>query len=342
MSNPLDLLLILLIGFSIVSAAVLLVTYSVIYRNLNKSLLSIVTAATLLVIFALEQWLHLKFLSSGHSVLSSKVYSTLVLLSSPMFYLFVSEYINLRHAVSHRTLLHFVPLLINLLIPDSWSIPLAFLIGSGYAAVLCQSLYKLRNERVRFEFELLSLSFFLVIAIAVFLLGLSAPFIGEYFFVAVYSLLVSCSFLLVMTSLLVFPDIAINLNEAMESRYAKSTLGNVHRNELLASLEELMSVDKLSRNETLNLAMLAEHSGHTPHQVSELVNTEFGYGVSRYIREHRIRDAKEMLLDEPDSSILSVSLATGFSSQSTFYAAFNQIVGLSPGNYRKTAMRSPK
>jgi hypothetical protein len=45
--------------------------------------------------------------------------------------------------------------------------------------------------------------------------------------------------------------------------------------------------------------------------------------------------AKVLLLGEPDSSVLAISLETGFKSQSNFYAAFKEITNQSPGQYRK-------
>jgi AraC-like DNA-binding protein len=38
---------------------------------------------------------------------------------------------------------------------------------------------------------------------------------------------------------------------------------------------------------------------------------------------------------EPESSVLSIGLSVGFSTQSNFYTAFRDIVGLAPGQYRK-------
>jgi len=71
------------------------------------------------------------------------------------------------------------------------------------------------------------------------------------------------------------------------------------------------------------------------HQLSELINAEFGRGFSQYIREHRIQHAKRQLLAEPKASVLSIGLASGFTSQSSFYTAFGQIVGQSPGKFRE-------
>ena len=97
-----------------------------------------------------------------------------------------------------------------------------------------------------------------------------------------------------------------------------------------------MKLDKLYQNEKLNLAMLAEAMTLTSHQLSELINVHFGKSFSRYIREQRVAAAKELLLSQPDASILAISLETGFKSQSNFYAAFKEITGQSPGDYRKS------
>ena len=96
-----------------------------------------------------------------------------------------------------------------------------------------------------------------------------------------------------------------------------------------------MTVDQLFQNEELSLSMLAEQLKLTTHQLSELINTEFEYGFPRYVREHRIRQAKDLLLNEPNSSILAISMNVGFKSQSNFYTAFKEITGISPGQFRK-------
>lgn len=92
--------------------------------------------------------------------------------------------------------------------------------------------------------------------------------------------------------------------------------------------------EKLYENENLSLLMLAEQVDLTSHQLSELINTEYDYGYPRFVREHRVRAAKSMLVAEPDSSVLAVSMATGFKSQSSFYTAFKESTGESPGSYR--------
>jgi len=284
--------LVVLTGFSIVSAAILSIVYSMMYRSLNKSWISILSANALLLLFATIQWLHLDYFFAVNDLINSKFYSTLVLLTAPLYLLFVVEYIGGKLAFKPTMLLHLTPLVVNAVLPNTWSLP-------------------------------------------VLLLGIFLQVLNPQYFIVGYSLLISACFLLVVTTLLLVPDVAINLNEALESRYVKSTLENLDQDSMLAALNELIGDEKLSRDENLNLSLMAERSGYSSHQISELINSKLGYGVSHFIRQHRIEDAKQMLLDEPDASVLSVSLAAGFTSQSTFYAAFNQITGVSPGKYRK-------
>ena len=56
---------------------------------------------------------------------------------------------------------------------------------------------------------------------------------------------------------------------------------------------------------------------------------------SKYVRDCRVEAAKALLVAAPSQSILSISMDTGFRSQSAFYAAFKEATGQSPGDYRK-------
>ena len=97
-----------------------------------------------------------------------------------------------------------------------------------------------------------------------------------------------------------------------------------------------MKNDKIYQDDGLTLSSLASAMKLSNQQMSELINTRMGMGFSRYVRETRVEAAKQLLAAAPDHSILSVSLEVGFRSQSNFYAAFKEITGISPGDYRKT------
>jgi len=86
------------------------------------------------------------------------------------------------------------------------------------------------------------------------------------------------------------------------------------------------------------LSSLAEQVGVSGHQLSEMVNTRLGVGFSKYVRDCRVEAAKALLVAAPSQSILSISMDTGFRSQSAFYAAFKEATGQSPGDYRKARL----
>lgn len=122
---------------------------------------------------------------------------------------------------------------------------------------------------------------------------------------------------------------------AEEQRYRRSTLTHVDVDKTIAQLNQLMDEEHLYQNELLNLSILADAAGVSAHQLSELLNERLGLSFSQYLKERRVTAAKHRLIHEPDESILDVGLAVGFSSSSAFYAAFREITGKAPGQFRK-------
>ncbi len=325
-------------GFSVVAAILLLCIYVWLYRLWNKPWRSIAAAAVLLLSFAVLQTLHWFWFEQSADLYASKWYSSLVLLTAPAFYFFVRDYILSEPESIYRIPVHVVPLVVNLFIPNRWSIPLSFLIGAVYAGLCLFWLMQLQGQRKRFKIEIAAIASFLLLAIIIGLLALLAP-LETIWFVTGYTFLIGLSFLAIVALLLLVPETAQNINEAAENRYARSTLTQVDRAGAVSRLEILMQQDGLYRNEGLSLADVAEQLKLTTHQLSELINAEFGHGFSQYIREHRINHAKRQLLAEPQASVLSIGLDSGFTSQSSFYTAFGKIVGQSPGKYRSSHLK---
>ena len=323
----------LLTGFSVVASLLLLSIYTRLYRLWNKPWRSIAAAAVLLISFAVLQTSHWIWLDEPSVLYGFKWYSSLVLLTAPAFYLFVRDYLLSEQESPYLIPLHALPLIINLFIPNQWSIPVSFVIGSIYAGLCLYWIIQLRGQRKRFNIEIAAIASFLVIAIIIGLLA-ALTAIKPDWFITGYTFLIGLSFIAIVALLMLVPETAQNISEAAENRYARSTLMQVNRAGTVSRLEILMQQDGLYRNEGLSLADVAEQVELTSHQLSELINAEFGHGFSQYIREHRINQAKRQLLAEPKASVLSIGLDSGFTSQSSFYTAFGQLVGESPGKYR--------
>jgi AraC-like DNA-binding protein len=187
----------------------------------------------------------------------------------------------------------------------------------------------------RFRFEMFFFGLFAAIAVGVLALVLSMQWIGAGAFYLAYATGIGCALLLVTAALLVFPEIVTDISEAAKLSYANSTLKGVDVAARLAELERVMTKDKVYRNENLNLTLLAEATGLSTHQLSELINTHFGVGFSRFVRERRVEEARRILKEDQRSSALSIGMTCGFGSQSNFYAAFKEVTGESPAAFRK-------
>ena len=157
-------------------------------------------------------------------------------------------------------------------------------------------------------------------------------------FYLLYANSISLSFALIVMVLLSFPDLLTELAAVARLSYATSTLKGLKVEAVIQKLDKLMRSNKLFQNENLNLSMVASALNITSHRLSELINVHDGMGFSRYIRELRVREAKTLLARDQRSSILSISMEIGFKSQSNFYAAFKEITGQSPGDFRKAVV----
>ena len=328
------LLALLLIGFSIFTA-ILLIAGNILHQVESQQLLSKLAGFILVISLALIQWLNLQYILGKTDYVYSSLYVMLLYCISPVFYLYSRQILTAKTKFSPWLLLHTLPIFFSLLIPLEWALPLVFLIGSGYLLWLGMAVYSLRNQRQRFKLELLALAVFFLIAIGVVLLGFIWPLVTKSTFITNYSILIGLAFFASALTLLRFPSITADVAEAAQATYAESTLKNIDRNNILTQLTQLMQQDKLYILESLSLNMLSEQLQLSTHQLSELINTEFQQGFSRYIRQYRIEEAKRLLISEPESSVLSIGLSVGFSTQSNFYTAFREIVGMAPGQYRK-------
>ena len=324
------------IGFSILGALVLFLAYAFFYKNLNKSWYALSSGALLLFGLSALQYWHLQFFLTDIDLFLLPEYRFWLFLVPPMFYFFSRAILLPGARLSPLLLVNLTPLLLNFISRYELSIALIFLVGTGYSFWFANLIYHLRTQRKRFKFEIFFFGLFSVIALLVLIFGIAVPYLDNAYFYVFYANSIALAFILVVLALLIFPDLLNEIAAVATLSYAASTLKEVNIDACLQKLDELMKVNKLFQNENLNLAMTAEEMGLSSHQLSELINVHFGVSFSRYIRELRVDEAKKRLTAESDTSILAISMETGFKSQSNFYAAFKDITGQSPGEYRKS------
>jgi len=323
------------IGFSIIVAPLLLICYLFFLKSSNKSLPAMIFSFTFLASLTLLQFEHLSFITESTEPLNSVYYRALLFIVPSMFYFFSRHILFAEYRLTLLSAVHLLPFFSVFYLDKAIAIPVAFTIGTGYCLWLTQLIYKLRTFRKRFEIEFFFIAFFSLFAIAVLIFGFSVSYIDSAYFYYFYANGIGLAFVLVTAALIIYPDLLNELTEAVKLGYSQSTLGNINIQSIVEKLEQLMLTSKIYQNENLNLALLAESMQLTNHQLSELINSHFGVSFSKYIRQQRVDAAKRLLSNEPNSSILAISMETGFKSQSNFYAAFKEITGQSPGSYRR-------
>ncbi|MCB1934949.1 MAG: AraC family transcriptional regulator [Nitrosomonas sp.] len=327
-------LAILFIGYSLLATAQIIATgFSQDYYRTHRFERTI--GWLLLCTLASIQCIHLIYLQYHYSFIHDIPYYIFLFCVAPTFYLFSKPLLFAENNPRLKWGLHFLPIASIPLIPNTLAMPLAFSIGSLYLLWLARSVYALRAQRTRFKLELWILGAVFAIAVSVTLLGLGFLPLPEKWFIALYSIAIGCALLLVNIVLAKSPQISTEIEEAARETYAVSTLNQVNRDEKLTQLTTLMENNRLYQNPELDLSIVANKLGLSPHQLSELINIHVGKNFSRYIREYRIQEAQKLLITKPSLSVLSVSLEVGFASQSNFYTAFREITGMSPGQYRK-------
>jgi len=109
-----------------------------------------------------------------------------------------------------------------------------------------------------------------------------------------------------------------------------------------ARLLQLMQGDEaLYREPALTIGQVAKRSGYPEYLVSAVINRRFGGTFWDYINRLRVEAVRARLADREDArTILDIAYDCGFTSKSTFNAAFKRQVGETPSGYRKMAASS--
>lgn len=327
----------MMVGFSLGMSLLLAAAFASGYRDVPLPWQSRVAGFVMLAGLALTQWGHMEMVAQAGSMLPSRRYVVVLFVQSLGFYWLLLGV--LRPEGAWRRVEWALPALVlavALAVPLAWAIPLALLMGIAATLHLCTLVYRLRALRRWFVLELKVLGLFAGMALVGAITGLLAPWeLGWDVYVRTYTTLIAVGFGLVGWLLLAVPDVVPKAREAVAVAYAQSTLARVDREAMAARLRQVFEQDQVHRAESLSLATVADLLGLSGHQLSELVNTEFGMGFPRLVRRYRVETAQRMLVEEPRASVLSVGMASGFNSQSSFYVAFKEQVGEVPGAYRQ-------
>jgi AraC-like DNA-binding protein len=123
------------------------------------------------------------------------------------------------------------------------------------------------------------------------------------------------------------PEEAADVPAADESRYAA----------VEARLAQLMGGEApLYLEPALTIGQVARRSGYPEYLVSAVINRRLGGSFWDYVNRLRVEAVRARLADPAEArTILDLAYACGFTSKSTFNAAFKRQVGETPSAYRR-------
>ncbi len=131
--------------------------------------------------------------------------------------------------------------------------------------------------------------------------------------------------------------LAMVRSDMPSAKYAKSGLDHQQIEIYKKRLTTLMSQDKVFLDPDITLPKLAAMVDCSVNHLSQAVNSGFNMSFFDFLNSYRIDEAKNILLrcDAMSQSILDVSFAVGFNSNSAFYAAFKKATGQTPAQFRR-------
>jgi len=108
----------------------------------------------------------------------------------------------------------------------------------------------------------------------------------------------------------------------------------------LRQLEHLMTVERVYRQDSLSIGLLAVKLKIPEHRLRTLINEGLGHrNFNAFVNRYRIDEAKTALADpdQIDVSVLTIALDAGFASITPFNRAFKADTGLTPTEFRQMA-----
>ena len=126
--------------------------------------------------------------------------------------------------------------------------------------------------------------------------------------------------------------------------YQQSRLAKEESLRLFNKMKQIVADQKLYMNPELRVSDLAEASGMTYHQISEVINREAGISFFEFINDFRLKhatsDFEALIQQNRKVNILEVAFAAGFNNKVSFNRHFKKSIGLTPTEYLRKKSKS--
>ena len=109
---------------------------------------------------------------------------------------------------------------------------------------------------------------------------------------------------------------------------------------LLYDFQQLLESEKIYRRQGLDIDTAAKMLNSNRNYLSRAINQTKQQNFVEYINLYRVEEAVEIIREQSrggnNYTIQAISEMAGFNNRTSFYAAFKQVVGVTPMEYKKT------
>lgn len=88
-------------------------------------------------------------------------------------------------------------------------------------------------------------------------------------------------------------------------------------------------------NPNLNIWEVSNHLGTNRSYISKIINDDIGCNFNHYVNSYRVQEAKKLLEEKRELSLLQVSEQSGFGSINSFFRIFKLFENNTPADFRK-------
>ena len=132
------------------------------------------------------------------------------------------------------------------------------------------------------------------------------------------------------------PNLYNNFADAViATKQKQAHLDTLDIKEIHIKLINAMENEKIYREDELSLSKLAELLSITNHQLSQYLNVHLDKNFYSFLYEYRIKEAKDLLLNEKELTITTIAYRVGFNSISVFNKAFKKFTDKTPREFRE-------
>ncbi|MDH3708703.1 MAG: helix-turn-helix domain-containing protein [Cyclobacteriaceae bacterium] len=117
-------------------------------------------------------------------------------------------------------------------------------------------------------------------------------------------------------------------------KYRGSRLSEDEGGKLRLALERYLEDKKPYLDADLSIDQLANQMGTSAKKLSQVINQSYGQRFYEWVNGHRIAEAKELLVSQPDRTVLEILYQCGYNSKSSFNTFFKKYTGTTPTAFR--------